>query len=573
MIDSGLAGMRERGSDEGETARAVNRAIEKVSGFLTAQATGSTDYIDMMGQIIFALSPEAQAGLYRSRVGDDAPSQGRVDTLTLEFTDVEAIRLICNVYRGGLRSPAMLARVVRRVIPHQDRLERIAPDLGRALMKAGMDPSTWRVLEEDILWQTLSIGQRVNRMGPRLQSTASDVERIKELASDLAKGESAGDIKTFLKNLLVAFESDDPAVRTVAVDHIAHLHCSIEDLSKWGNLTVFLCQKLVSRLKQEREEGVRHAILACLAAISKGEILKDRFHTPVRTVLTLSKLGCLLEMTESDGSFVSQETIERITAALSNEDETRRNEALTLLKLLGRTVLDSVLSVLEREEDSGTRDRLMMLIGSMGEEVVGDLAHRLTDGRWFVVKTALEVMGEIRHKTVSTDLLLSAVYHDDIRVKREAIKTLGKMESRGSIRILCDLLKEKNEEIQILALAALEEAGDKIAVPHILPLIQKKILKGQRSDRLRKKAIQVLGRLGDSRVLPPLVELLKNRGVFSREDRSVRRTVVETLGALGTPESENLLKSVIREDDDALVLDTARRVLANLRQPETETTV
>jgi HEAT repeat protein len=211
----------------------------------------------------------------------------------------------------------------------------------------------------------------------------------------------------------------------------------------------------------------------------------------------------------------------------------------------------------------------MVVVRSMGAEITGEIIHRLADGRWFVVHTALQILGEIGDRTISSDLMISSVYHDDIRVRKEAIQTLGKLRSRGAVRMLCDLLTDKDEEIRFLALRTLGDTGDKMAVPHILPFLQKKRkVKGQKSDILRQTAIEALGRIGDPEAIPILLDLLRSKAVSKKGGEVIRKRLVEALGAIRDPELEEVFQSVMEKETDVAVREAAHRAILNLEPPE-----
>ncbi len=107
-----------------------------------------------------------------------------------------------------------------------------------------------------------------------------------------------------------------------------------------------------------------------------------------------------------------------------------------------------------------------------------------------------------------------------------------------------------------------------MAVPHILPFVQKKKLKGHKSGTLRQAAIEALGRIGDSEAIPALLGILRSKGLFKKADEAIRKSVVEALGAIGDPDLEGVLQSVVEKDADGAVREAARRALLNLSPAE-----
>jgi HEAT repeat protein len=568
LINAGLMGLKEKGEEEMKVAQAANRAVEQVGRLLENQPEESDKHAALMAQIMLSMSPEAQASLYRFRTAEEGYPEDRIDALVLEFKDEEVIRLICNVYQGGLMSPEMLARVANRALPSMDRRERIAPDLGRELMKLGMEKDGWELLRDNILWPTYPLNEKIDRLASRPMLDKRDMDRIKELGPVLGGKENGGNIRKLLKSLFATLEGDDPEIRILVAGYLPEFYTIVEDSGKFKRVDLFFCQNLIACLNREPDERVRQSILISLAGILKREILQDHLNAAARALLTLSNRGYLEQMIHSPDSLASQDVCDHLIAALGAEDEIPRKEAWILLKLFGQAVLESILFALEREENPDMRKRLMAIVRSMGKEVTGEIVSRLADTRWYVVQTALNVLGEIVNDSISPSLLTSSAYHDDIRVRREAIRTLGKLKARGAITILCELLGDKDEEIRVLVLKTLGEVGDKAAVPRILPFVQRKRLKGQKTDTVRQAAIEALGKIGDPQAIPALLDLLKSKGFFRREDESIRRSVVEALSAFRDPELEEALQSVAEKDTDAVVREAARRAILNTSAAE-----
>ncbi len=571
IINTQFSQMMKNGEGEEKSGRAANRAIEQVGRFVESQPEGSVNRSAVMTQIMLSLSPEVHAGLYGYRAAHEDSPQDRIDELVAEFKDEDVIRLICNVYEGGLTSPEILARVAVRVLPDMGRRKAVAPKLGPELIKRGMIRETWEILKDDILWDAYDLTQKVERLTGRAKPSQKDIDRIKELGPDLAAKKRGDEIHRLLKTLLMVLKRGDVEVKVAITGFFPQFYALVKESGKFKGVDLFFCQKLIGRLKREPEEIVRNSILACLGVILKREILGDNLNTAARAMLTLSKMGSLEALIQQSDVVGSQEVGDHLTAALGDEDDARRDEALIVLKILGKSVLESVLFTLEREENPTMRRALMAVLKSMGSDVTGEITRRLADRRWYVVRSALYVLGEMGDGSVSPNLLTSSVYHDDIRVRKEAIKTLGKLKAKGAVKMLCELLEEKDEEIRVLVLRSLGEARDKMAVPHILLLLQKKRLKGPKSELIRQTAIATLGRIGDPEAIPVLLDLLRSKGLFKKTGETTRKSIVDALGTFKEPELESVLQSVLEKDADDDVREAARRALLGLRSTGRET--
>ena len=59
------------------------------------------------------------------------------------------------------------------------------------------------------------------------------------------------------------------------------------------------------------------------------------------------------------------------------------------------------------------------------------LISRLGDPRWYVIRNVVYVLGRIAHQGVER-ALDRALHHDDVRVRKEAVRALGRIESPTS---------------------------------------------------------------------------------------------------------------------------------------------
>jgi len=565
IINTRFSHMVENGEGEEKSGRAANRAMEQVGRFLETQPEDSVDRSAVMTQIMLSLSPEVHAALYGYRVAHENSPHDRIDELVGEFKNEEVIRLICNIYEGGLTSPEILARVAVRVLHDTGRRKAVAQKLGPELINRGMVRETWEFLKDDMLWDAYDLTEKVERLTGRAKPSQKDIDRIKELGPDLSAQKKGHEIHKLLKTLLLALKGGDVEVKVAITGFFPQFYTLVKESGQFEGVDLFFCQKLIGRLKREPEETVRNSILACLSVILKREILGNNLNTAARALLTLSKMGRLDGLIQQSEAVGSQEVGDHLTAALNDEDDTRREEALILLKILGKSVLESVLFTLEREENPSMRRTLMAVLKSMGSDVTAEITGRLADQRWYVVRSALYVLGEMGDGAVPANFMTSSIYHDDIRVRKEAIKTLGKLKEKGAVKMLCELLEEKDEEIRVLVLRSLGEARDAMAVPHILLLLQKKKLKGPKSDLIRQTAIETLGRIGDPEAIPVLLDLLRSKGFFKKTGETIRKSIVDALGAFKEPELESVLQSVLERDADDTVREAARRALLGLR--------
>lgn len=182
----------------------------------------------------------------------------------------------------------------------------------------------------------------------------------------------------------------------------------------------------------------------------------------------------------------------------------------------GERTFQSALDALAEETDPTAR---RLLIRSLSEDAcdhVRALSQRLADARWYVVRDIVTVLGTV-HDAAALPALQKAARYPDPRVRREAIRALGKSADDHAWRSVAAALHDADSANVQLAARLL---GAKRYVPAIAELQSVALGEGagSRGVGARAEAIEALGRLGSPESLPVLRSLRRFRG-----PRSLRR--------------------------------------------------
>jgi hypothetical protein len=99
-----------------------------------------------------------------------------------------------------------------------------------------------------------------------------------------------------------------------------------------------------------------------------------------------------------------------------------------------------------------------------------------------------------------------AVNSKNVTARSNAVETVGKMRNKAAVPYLIQCLNEKESDISVnvAAMNALVEIGDKSAIPHIRKRLKHK------NVHFRRGAARALHKLGDDSGVPVVVELLKS---------------------------------------------------------------
>jgi len=178
------------------------------------------------------------------------------------------------------------------------------------------------------------------------------------------------------------------------------------------------------------------------------------------------------------------------------------------------------------------------------------LIERLSDSRWFVVRNILYILGRIAHQGVER-ALGDALYHNDARVRREAVRAMGGVKSPTSRAYLNSALRDPDKSVRIIVAAALAQRGDERAARIILGVIESPEFAGRDTDE-RVAFFEALGVTGSDALVPQLERTLTRGGLFQSRNLEGRAEAAMALAWLGTPAALAVLSRAVESRNDAV---------------------
>ncbi|UFS72238.1 HEAT repeat domain-containing protein [Geomonas sp. RF6] len=171
----------------------------------------------------------------------------------------------------------------------------------------------------------------------------------------------------------------------------------------------------------------------------------------------------------------------------------------------------------------------------LGPRALPPLVAMLKDERWWVVRNMVAIIGELKCQEC-VPALRQALAHEDLRVKREAIRALMKCGGSEAEGVLVKLLEDQDEGVLQQAIICLGLMRSRQAVPHLLRLLEKRDLL-LKDLAVKKEVLGALGRIGDRRATAPLLRTLSGWLSFGRREE----LAVAAASALGTLGDETAL--------------------------------
>jgi hypothetical protein len=229
-----------------------------------------------------------------------------------------------------------------------------------------------------------------------------------------------------------------------------------------------------------------------------------RFEVALTAMLNSARLEPLLNLLDNapdkefaDSAWLFLDSNDILWAALQEA----RLDFAVLERLVRRKRLSAaepILDVAERTTDQKTRERLLEVLGSLGDDVGPVIARRIESARAELRRELFLVLGKLSHIPNGFDVS-RYLLHTDAAVRREAIRLMLKfLETREQAIVAA--ITDTDERAVFHGLQAAQEGG---LPPRAVAIIHQRISAGDLDSSLMTLAIRVLA-AADSGAVPML---------------------------------------------------------------------
>ena len=317
-----------------------------------------------------------------------------------------------------------------------------------------------------------------------------------------------------------------------------------------------LLQEAIPLVRRTLTAGGRPLVLGALTLLSRNS--SDRQLTPLRREASIAALR----------SLGTDDVLDYLVATLCvrGQNDKERQRVTRLLFLVGRNVPQRLMDHLIAETRAQARKFLAEALVRSGASAVPVLLEHLGDERWYVVRNAVAVLGEIRAPETA-GYLQPQLFHADLRVRRETVRALTRLGNAEAVRILLDTITTPDRDLRLQAILSLGAIRDPAAIPPLLRQIRRFDLFARRMEE-RKAAVRALGEIGTEDAAPPLIRLLRRRRLWRRRRfEELRVAAALSLGELDGPAALAALQRA-STDRNGEVARAAAQALRHLRRGE-----
>jgi HEAT repeat protein len=244
-------------------------------------------------------------------------------------------------------------------------------------------------------------------------------------------------------------------------------------------------------------------------------------------------------------------------------DEARQEELVGVIRRLGDEMVRAVADALTTTEDRSERRALFNALVALAPDNQEIVVELLDDRRWFVVRNAVQVVGETGGPD-AVQHLTGALGHDHPTVRREALLALARIGGEDAGMLILSMVQDPSPEVRSAAALAMGElAPGQLEVERAQrPLLAQ--LDEEEDADIVVQIMRALGALGDPGSVPAL-EKRAVAGFFSRRPAEIRVAAYRALAAIGTPHARRLVEAAT-EDRDPEIRGVARYLVKQFRE-------
>ena len=235
-----------------------------------------------------------------------------------------------------------------------------------------------------------------------------------------------------------------------------------------------------------------------------------------------------------------------------------REQAQSFLVRQGDAAADILIELLVAAESSSDRRAYRDAV-RMCPSAVEPLVQLLRDHRWFVVRNAAELLGEMNAAEADQELI-NTLRHRDARVRQAATLALIKLGTPRAVHTIIRALGDTDVQIRLKAASGLGRANNPRAVAALLAALD-----GEHDESVQHAILAALGHYPAAESVARLVEESKPGPLLKRRPAGRRLAAVQALGDAATHEARAALRGLVKDRDRA-VRELAEKLLREQAQ-------
>lgn len=475
-----------------------------------------------LDHVVSSLPPEKQSeikghapGEMATHLMEDAIAGWTAERLTTTATQ-EGVPVVGEEVLQGLLRGLKATRVA----------ERLLQKLGDFVQQAHLPPEVYDRIRREVLWFTLPEKEKQAYLVRLERFTALDFDRLLHYIQE-AVGEGRFDEAAEIAQRYFAVLDKMPtAARAEELQRAPQLLRSLA-----GMQTLQLMHTLAEPLVRDLGDETRlhwpcHVgITNCLVAVAENAGRFEDFELVGKIATDLKRSLARHPVQHADCCdsalcrLLPPEVLDRLIELYlqKRSDTAWVKTATSLLVMVGPPGAEAAFRRLEDEPAASNRMPLIRLIRNLGTPALEATRKRLADARWYVVRNAAIILGDLGDPELPAQLR-GALRHPDPRVQQAAITAVLRSNASGRGEVLAEALPNLQARVLEMALDELTVLKEPATLAHLEALLVKRDFKVGALE----KAVVALAAIPSDQAAEVLYQILAD----SEQALSVRRTAL-----------------------------------------------
>jgi len=379
---------------------------------------------------------------------------------------VVALPAMLQALANGEDVKAEDLRVLMDMVANQDEQLTL---LRERLVEMGITREHFDELLHLVTWDKLSLDERVESLLEGNRIFAMPPGKVQRFIRELLEADRAPSIHRLLERYTSGLAQDAVAVRRNVSDglgQIITLHLPRESEQLVGTA-------ILNRFVLETDALVKSVVAQAAANLLAMLVSTGRCEPALRVLERLDATAPLAMDALVPAFGEAQRASELIAQICTCDPDSLARYVMPLVARLGRAIAPHIIEALGSEEDRNRRGRLVKALKAIGEPAYPFLVDALRSPTWYVVRNALNVLGDIG-TPAQAEPIARALGHGDPRVRRAAARALGKIGGPDAERLLVGAMNDRDPETQAEVLLCLGAMKAQTAVPGLAELARAK---------------------------------------------------------------------------------------------------
>lgn len=237
-----------------------------------------------------------------------------------------------------------------------------------------------------------------------------------------------------------------------------------------------------------------------------------------------------------------------------------RDRVTAVLARSGDAAADALIDLLVNSENTAERRAYRTALAQCPAAGPA-LLHLLGDTRWYVVRNAADLLGELTPPDADVRLgeLLS---HREPRVRRAAAGALSRYGTQRAVLALLQALQDASPDVRLQVALALGTIRNPRAVPWLVEALDR-----EQDPDVQSALVSSLGLMPTDEAVARLARMAEPGGLLLRKATSIRLQAIEALAQASTPSAHAVLRG-LQTDKDREVRQAVERVLQAAAQTQ-----